>query len=76
LLRFDQIVLIAEADYGGTLLRHYAFADRSFKINVTTDLAGGFVEEQPDSTGVAFCFQLRHDNGDAAPRQRSPWTSG
>ena len=44
-LRFDQTVLIAEAEYGGTILRHYAFADHWSKINVTADLAGNFVED-------------------------------
>jgi len=55
-LRFDETALVVEADCGGTLLRHYAFADRWFKINVTTDCAGNFVEEQADPTPIAFCF--------------------
>jgi len=55
-LRFDETALVVEADYGGTLLRHYAFADRWFKINVTTDRAGNFVEEQADPRPIPFCF--------------------
>src|SRR6266852_4912526 len=54
--RFDESALIGQVDHRGTLLRHYAFADRWFKINVTTDVAGNFVEEQPDSTSIPFCF--------------------
>jgi hypothetical protein len=30
--------------YRTVVLRHYAFADRWFKINVTTDLSGNLVE--------------------------------
>ncbi len=56
MLRFDESAFIGQVDHRGTLLRHYAFADRWFKINVTTDLAGNFVEEQPDSTSIPFCF--------------------
>ncbi len=55
-LRFDSTALVVEADYGGTLLRHYAFPDRWFKINVTTDRAGNFVEEQADPRPIPFCF--------------------
>jgi len=55
-LRFDDSALIGVVDHRGTLLRHYAFANRWFKINVTTDPAGNLVEEQPDSTSIPFCF--------------------
>jgi len=55
-LRYDSTALVVEADYGGTLLRHYAFPDRWFKINVTTDRAGHFVEEQADPRPIPFCF--------------------
>jgi len=55
-LRSDGTALVVEADYGGTVLRHYAFADRWFKINVTTDRAGNFVEEQADPNPIPFCF--------------------
>ena len=55
-LQFDNTALVVEADYGGTVLRHYAFPDRWFKINVTTDRAGNFVEEQVDPTPIPFCF--------------------
>jgi len=56
-LRYDSTALVVEADYGGTLLRHYAFPDRWFKINVTTDRAGHFVEEQADPRPIPFCFK-------------------
>jgi hypothetical protein len=43
-LRFDDDVLVTEALIDGVVLRHYAFADRWFKVNVTTDLGGRLVE--------------------------------
>ncbi len=55
-LRFDETVLVVEVDYCGTLLRHYAFPDRWFKINCTTNLSGNFVEEQRDPALIPFCF--------------------
>ena len=43
-LRMNERALVAEARYGDVVMRHYAFADRWFKINVTTDLEGNLVE--------------------------------
>jgi hypothetical protein len=43
-LRLDDEIAITEAVYDGVVRRRYAFADRWFKINVTTNLAGDLVE--------------------------------
>jgi hypothetical protein len=43
-LRLDDSVAISEACYDGVVLRHYAFADHWFKVNVTTDLTGRLTE--------------------------------
>jgi hypothetical protein len=60
-LRFDNTALIVEADYGGTLLRHYAFPDRWFKIN-TTDTAGQFRRGASGSEADPLVLQLRYCN--------------
>jgi hypothetical protein len=49
-LRLDDSVAVSEAVYDGMVLRHYAFADHWFKINVTTDVSGRLTE-----TGDAGC---------------------
>ena len=43
-LRLDDDVAVTEAIWDGVVLRHYAFADRWFKVNITTDLDGDLVE--------------------------------
>jgi hypothetical protein len=43
-LRLDDGAAISEAVYDGVVLRHYAFADRWFKVNITTDLSGHLAE--------------------------------
>jgi hypothetical protein len=53
-LRIDERVFVAEVRYGDVVLRHYAFADRWFKINVTTDLEGNLVETGPEEERFAF----------------------
>ena len=56
-LRLDDSVLVTRGLYaGGVILRHYAFADRWVKINVTTDDAGRFIETPPGGGSPAFCF--------------------
>jgi hypothetical protein len=55
-LRIDERVFVAEVRYGDVVLRHYAFADRWFKINVTTDLEGNLVETGPEEEGRRFAF--------------------
>jgi hypothetical protein len=44
ILRLDNQIVITEARHDGVVLRHYALADRWFKVNVTTDLAGNVVD--------------------------------
>ncbi len=53
-LRLDDSVAISEAVYGGVVLRHYAFADHWFKINVTTDLSGRVIETGDGNHQFAF----------------------
>lgn len=53
-LRIDDTIAITEAIYGGVVLRHYSFADRWFKINVTTDLAGNVIETGARRQPFAF----------------------
>ena len=53
-LRLDDDVAVTEALYEGVVLRHYAFADQWFKVNVTTDLGGGVVETGPPGQRFAF----------------------
>jgi len=53
-LRLDDSVAISEAVYDRVVLRHYAFADHWFKVNVTTDLSGRVTETGDDSHRFAF----------------------
>ena len=55
-LRLDDDVFVAQVRYGDVVLRHYAFADRWFKINVTTDLEGNLVETGREDEGRQFAF--------------------
>jgi hypothetical protein len=43
-LRLGDSVAISEAVYDRVVLRHYAFAEHWFKINITTDLSGRLTE--------------------------------
>lgn len=52
-LRLDDGVAISEADYHGTVLRHYAFAGHWFKVNVTTDRGGRLTETGDDACRFA-----------------------
>jgi len=49
-LRLDDSVAVSQAVYDGVVLRHYAFADHWFKVNVTTGLTGRLTETG-DGTG-------------------------
>ena len=59
-LRSDNEVLVTEALHGDVVLRHYAFADRWFKVNCTTDVLGRFTETEGSSLNrggsVRRCF--------------------
>lgn len=55
-LRLDDDVAVYEARYeGDVVLRHYAFADHWFKVNVTTDLLGRLIETGDAASG-RFAF--------------------
>jgi hypothetical protein len=43
-LRFDAAVFVSYVRYDDSILWHYAFADRWFKVNLTTDLNGVVIE--------------------------------
>jgi hypothetical protein len=64
-LRLDDSVAISEACYGGVVLRHYAFADHWFKVNVTTDLTGRLTETGDDTRRFAVNCDI------ATPMERS-----
>ena len=53
-LQLDDDVAITEAVRSGVVLRHYAFGDRWFKINVTTDQQGELVETGAPQQRFAF----------------------
>lgn len=53
-LRADGAVVVTEARHGDVVLRHYAFADLWFKINVTVDLLGRPIET--GDIGRRFAF--------------------
>jgi hypothetical protein len=53
-LRLDDSVAISEAAYDGVVLRHYAFADHWFKVNVTTSLSGRVTESGEGDSRFAF----------------------
>jgi hypothetical protein len=56
-LRADGEVLVTEALHGEVVLRHYAFADRWFKVNCTTDVVGRFTEAgSTDGGSPPFAF--------------------
>src|SRR5262245_34882003 len=71
-LRFDDEVLVAQVRYDDVVLRHFAFRDHWFKINVTTDLAGNLIETAPAPDIPAYAYtidlatpMLRAGDGDA-----------
>jgi hypothetical protein len=55
-LRRDDHAIVTATRCGDLVLRHYAFADRWYKINVTTTLSGEIVEGGAD--GFAFNCDL------------------
>jgi len=70
-LCLDDRLFVAEVRYGDVVLRHYAFGDRWFKINVTTDMEGNFIETGPASDSRRFAFNCdiatpMETDGDAA----------
>lgn len=55
-LRWVERAVVLEALYGDVVLRHYAFGDEWFKINVTVDRAGCIVETPATADAPAFAF--------------------
>jgi hypothetical protein len=55
-LHLDERIFVAVVRYGDIVLWHYAFADRWFKINATTDLHGGLVETAATNDVPPFAF--------------------
>jgi Protein of unknown function (DUF402) len=53
-LHLDDEVAVTEARYEGAILRHYAFGDRWYKINVTTDVEGSLIETGDANQRFAF----------------------
>jgi hypothetical protein len=69
-LRLDDEVFVAQTRYDDVLLRHFAFHDHWFKINVTTDLNGDLIETAPAPGAPAFAYNIdlatpMHRDGDA-----------
>ena len=54
ILRLDDEVVVTEVAYDAVVLRHYAFAEHWFKINVTTDLDGDLIETGDAAHQFAF----------------------
>jgi hypothetical protein len=68
-LRWNSDAYVSAARYGDVVLWHYAFAQHWFKVNLTTDLAGQFVESGSGEPGGRFAFNCdmatpmrRHDH--------------
>lgn len=55
-LRFDAEAYVCDDRFGDLILRHFAFRDEWFKINVTLDAAGTPVETPPGPSHPAFAF--------------------
>jgi hypothetical protein len=55
-LRLDSEVYVSEAGLGDIVLRHYAFRNEWFKVNVTLDTTGSLIETAPDPGSQAYAF--------------------
>jgi protein associated with RNAse G/E len=55
-LRLDEDAFVSEAESAGIVLRHYAFRDEWFKVNVTIDRTGEVVEPEPSLIGKSFAY--------------------
>jgi hypothetical protein len=72
-LRADPEAVVYQVRYGTVLLRHYAFAEHWFKINLTTDLAGRPIETPAPREGLLpFAFNCDI----ATPMRWQPDTCG
>lgn len=59
--RRDEKAVVTEALYGDLVLRHYAFADRWFKINVTIDLDGRPTEQDGSAFNCDIATPMQTD---------------
>jgi hypothetical protein len=57
-LRLDDEVFVAQTRYDDVVLRHFAFRDHWFKINVTTDLNGDLIETAPSPGVPAYAYTI------------------
>lgn len=57
-LRLDDEVFVAQTRYDDVVLRHFAFRDHWFKINVTTDLNGDLIETAPSPGLSAYTYNI------------------
>jgi hypothetical protein len=55
-LRLDPQLYVSEVMFDGIVLRHYAFHDEWFKVNMTFDPAGRIVEVAPTPDAPAFAL--------------------
>ncbi|TMR96597.1 hypothetical protein [Nonomuraea basaltis] len=55
-LRLDSGAYVSEADLNGIVLRHYAFRNEWFKVNITFDRAGEILESSPAPGVTAFAL--------------------
>lgn len=55
-LRLDDHTFVSETRIGDIVLRHYAFANEWFKVNVTSDRAGTLTETPAGPGHTAFAF--------------------
>lgn len=70
ILRLDDDAFVSETTSNGIILRHYAFADEWFKINVTIDHTGAIVEPALSPPTIPKSFAYNCDI--ATPMQRAP----
>jgi protein associated with RNAse G/E len=60
-LRIDENVFVNEAEADGIVLRHYAFADEWFKVNVTIDRGGTVIEPDLAPPAIPKVFAYNCD---------------
>ncbi|WP_433213704.1 hypothetical protein ACQP00_02465 [Dactylosporangium sp. CS-047395] len=54
--RLDDVAFVYDVGFGDVVLRHFAFRDEWFKVNVTLDRQGRLVETAPGPGHPAFAF--------------------
>lgn len=56
IVRWDDLCFVSESLFGDVVLRHYAFRDEWFKVNVTTDRNSRIVETPSTADASEFAF--------------------